>query len=99
MGSEQVDTAEFQFGLINQEGQKLSSVKGVHGSDFSFGDVQKINNDSFLDYLKGGCEIGLQIAIDFTGSNRPPHDHSSLHNMNMDKNQYYQAIKSVGEVL
>jgi len=39
MGSEQVDTAEFQFGLINQEGQKLTSVKGVHGSDFSFGDV------------------------------------------------------------
>lgn len=26
---------------------------------------------SFLDYLFGGCEIGVQIAIDYTMSNGP----------------------------
>jgi hypothetical protein len=27
---------------------------------------------SFLDYIFGGCEIGVQVAIDFTLSNGAP---------------------------
>jgi hypothetical protein len=32
-----------------------------------------------LDYIFGGCEIGLSIAIDFTLSNGAPEKHDSLH--------------------
>ena len=35
----------------------------------------------FLDYLRGGMQIALTIGIDFTGSNLPPNDAKSLHNV------------------
>lgn len=34
---------------------------------------------SFLDYITGGCEIGVHVAIDFTMSNGDPQNRSSLH--------------------
>lgn len=34
---------------------------------------------SFLDYIMGGCEINVQVAIDFTLSNKAVNDPSSLH--------------------
>ena len=55
---------------------------------------------SFLDYVFGGTEISLQIAIDFTASNGPPHSIHSLHYMgDSHKNQYLSAIRSVGAIL
>lgn len=33
----------------------------------------------FMDYLKGGCQLSLTVAIDFTGSNGHPDDSRSLH--------------------
>jgi len=55
---------------------------------------------SFLDYIFGGCEIGLSIAVDFTLSNGAPEKHDSLHYTgNIQKNEYYNAIKSVGSIL
>ena len=36
---------------------------------------------SFLDYIFGGCEIGLSIAIDFTLSNGDPQTQNSLHRL------------------
>jgi hypothetical protein len=56
--------------------------------------------NTFLNYIFGGCEINLAIAIDFTGSNGDPkNDPNSLHCNNLNRNQYYQALKSVGEIL
>ena len=54
---------------------------------------------SFLDFIFGGCEIGLQIAIDFTLSNGDPSKPESLHYLDMKKNEYLNAIKSVGNIL
>jgi hypothetical protein len=34
---------------------------------------------SFLDYISGGMQMGLVVAIDYTGSNGNPDDPSSLH--------------------
>jgi hypothetical protein len=34
---------------------------------------------SLIDYLKGGEQINLSIAIDFTGSNGDPQSSTSLH--------------------
>ena len=47
----------------------------------------------------GGCEIQLNIAIDFTLSNGHPSDRDSLHYLDMNRNEYLHAIKSVGEIL
>jgi hypothetical protein len=57
---------------------------------------------SFLEYVFGGCEIGLAIAIDFTGSNGNPAKRNSLHyygDPDMRSNEYLQAIQSVGNIL
>ncbi len=57
------------------------------------------NRHSFLEYVFGGCEIGLAIAIDFTLSNGRPDSPSSLHYLDMNKNEYLNAIRSVGNIL
>lgn len=54
---------------------------------------------SFLDYIFGGCNINLSIAIDFTLSNGNPNQRDSLHTRNFSNNQYYQAIQAVGGIL
>jgi len=33
----------------------------------------------FIDYIKGGMQLNLMIAIDFTSSNGEPDDEFSLH--------------------
>ena len=54
---------------------------------------------SFLEYVFGGCQVDLSFAIDFTLSNGDPRNPSSLHYLDMQRNQYLQAIKSVGNIL
>ena len=54
---------------------------------------------SFLEYVFGGCQIGLTVAIDFTLSNGAPSQPSSLHYLDMNRNEYLKAIKSVGNIL
>ena len=64
---------------------------------FDMINIQKQN--TFLDYVFGGCEIQLNIAIDFTGSNMHPSEKDSLHYLDMNKNEYLHAINAVGEIL
>ena len=47
---------------------------------------------SFLEYVFGGCEMDLSIAIDFTLSNGDPKQPNSLHFFDPQRNQYLQAI-------
>ena len=54
---------------------------------------------SFLEYIFGGCEVDLSIAIDFTLSNGDPRQSSSLHYFDPQRNQYLQAIQNVGNIL
>jgi hypothetical protein len=54
---------------------------------------------TFLEYVFGGCEIGLITAIDFTLSNGNPNSRDSLHYLDMARNEYLSAIKSVGNIL
>ena len=70
---------------------------------------------SILDFILGGCEIGLSIAIDFTGSNGRFEDPTSLHHIAdpsasyraarggpvacRPKNQYEKALQAVGTIL
>lgn len=55
---------------------------------------------TFLDYIIGGCEISLVIAIDFSASNGNPQERGTLHFWDsMDVNEYEMAIRAVGDIL
>ena len=56
---------------------------------------------TFLDYINKGVRIGLDIGIDFTGSNKPPEGEDSLHYYgNVDKkNPYERAILSCATIV
>jgi len=64
-----------------------------------FDNVQFHKRHTFLEYIFGGCEIQLSIAIDFTLSNGDPSDRDSLHYLDMSRNEYLNAIRSVGNIL
>ena len=63
--------------------------------------VNVVKMHSFIEFLRGGLEINLMVAIDFTGSNGDPKTPSSLHYINPDgsDNMYMKAIRSVGSIL
>lgn len=52
---------------------------------------------NFVDYISGGCELNVVVAIDFTGSNGDPRMPGTLHYMNPDgsTNDYEKAIFAV----
>lgn len=54
---------------------------------------------TFLEYIFGGCDIELSLAIDFTMSNGAIHDPKTLHSSDPRRNQYLQVMQSVGNVL
>ena len=55
---------------------------------------------NFLDYVYGGCEINLSVAIDFSSANLDPKDPNSLHRLqDQENNKYLQAIKSAVTIM
>jgi len=54
---------------------------------------------NFLDYIYGGCEINLSVAIDFSSSNGYRTDSKSLHSSDDIRNKYLQAIKSAVTIM
>ena len=59
-----------------------------------------MNRPTFIDYILGGCEISLSVAIDFTGSNGDPRTPGTLHHQaNGVKNDYEKAILAIGNIL
>ncbi|CAB9522457.1 Copine-6 [Seminavis robusta] len=55
----------------------------------------------FVDYLTGGLELQMCVAIDFTGSNGDPRKPGTLHYIHRDGslNDYEKAITAVGAVV
>jgi hypothetical protein len=87
------------FDLINPA--KRAKKKSYHNSGtITIRDVAYTKEDSFVDYLAGGTEISLMVAIDFTASNGDQRYQNSLHFVNpYEPNSYAKAILSVGEIL
>jgi len=52
-----------------------------------------------LDYIAGGTNINMVVAVDFTASNGPPTSTGSLHSLGVYPNQYEAAIAAVGNIL
>jgi hypothetical protein len=57
----------------------------------------------FIDYLTGGCQISLAVAIDFTASNGDPRQEGTPHYFHppasKEWNDYEKAIFAVGSIL
>jgi hypothetical protein len=85
---------EFTFAEL-KDGYLWNSAIGP----INFKNVTVESRFSFLDYVFGGCQISLSIAIDFTASNGYPRSKSSLHYFNPKTNPYLSAIQSIGGVL
>jgi hypothetical protein len=83
--------------LKSSQGNFASPIKNK--GNLALKNIKVERRHSFLEYVFGGCDIDLSIAIDFTLSNRPPNDPSSLHYFDPKKNQYLQVIQSVGGIL
>ena len=58
------------------------SVSIGEGNQLEFKDFEVKQRVTFLDYIMGGCEMNVQVAIDFTGSNGDPRYSNSLHYLN-----------------
>lgn len=55
---------------------------------------------SFLDYIAGGCDLNVVVAIDFTGSNGNPRNPGTLHHIDPNSiNPYEKAISAIVEIL
>lgn len=81
--------------------RKLTS-KGIYIGEIMFYEVKSDIKYTFLDYVFGGCELMLLVAVDFTKSNGDIKNPESLHYLapNDDKdNEYVEAIRAVGEIL
>jgi len=94
-----LDPKSREFSLVNPE--IVGKKKGyVDSGKLVVKESTIIPQYSFLDYLYGGCEISLILAIDFTASNQDPKNPQSLHYTAPNQyNQYQQAILSVGNIL
>lgn len=64
---------------------------------------QQQEKPEFVDYLSGGCQISLAVAIDFTASNGDPRQEGTPHYFHPPEskewNDYEKAIFAVGSIL
>lgn len=61
--------------------------------------VEVAKRYAFLDYIRGGMQMNLTVAIDFTGSNGNPSSPQSLHYIGTNSNSYEIAIRSCGNIV
>ena len=91
---------EFNFNIYEIENHKIFNVN-INGSPIQIISTSRLTkNYTFVDYLNAGIQIGLSVAIDFTGSNKDPNNSNSLHYINGNEpNQYEKAINSCGYIV
>jgi hypothetical protein len=54
----------------------------------------------FVDYVSGGCELNVVVAIDFTGSNGDPRKPGTLHYIDPNSfNDYEKAVNAIVSIL
>jgi hypothetical protein len=92
----EVDSNEFILTKKSDPGQTKN--RGI----LKLRNVSLKEEASFLDYIRGGTELHFAVAVDFTASNGPPHERSSLHFMdpsNSRPNSYEVAIRSISQII
>jgi len=73
--------AEMQLGiLLGYTGRVIKLIKeGFTIGELKVKECKRITQYTFLNYIYGGAEVSLIIAMDFTNSNKDPTDKRSLH--------------------
>ncbi|VDK51002.1 unnamed protein product [Anisakis simplex] len=93
-----VNKVDVTLPLIHEKKAKKSK-KYVDSGQLHFHKVYCWMDYSFLDFISAGTELEFTVAIDFTKSNLPTEDTSSLHHVDDDfANQYEIAIRSIAEI-
>ena len=54
---------------------------------------------NFVDYVSGGCELNVVVAVDLTGSNGDPRQPGTLHYLQGGMNDYEKAIHAIVSIL
>ena len=88
-----------EYELVNDV--KREDPLYVRSGVLSVASIQVEQCHSFLDFVRGGFDINLTVAIDFTKSNKPFDSEKSLHYRRSDNrtNEYMAAIQAVGAVM
>lgn len=98
-------------GLLDSRGAALNviepekqSTRGyVNSGTLTVSNAFVEPHPTFQQFIVGGCELSMVVAIDFTGSNGDPMSPSSLHYIDRSGtgrlNQYQHAILSVGRII
>ena len=72
-----------------KNGNRRCDIKGKRSSStLEIKKFEIVRSCNFLEYVFGGCQINLSVAIDFTLSNGPPTEYDSLHCNDPRRNQY-----------
>jgi len=97
---EHIKNGQVSWELVNEKKRK-GNKKYKNSGILSFNRFDLTRQYSFMDYLVGGTQMNLIVAIDYTASNGDPRSPNSLHylNPNGSLNQYAQVISSVGNIL
>jgi hypothetical protein len=98
---------ECQFTLNELKEQELRSFnltnpkKGAKNGALKLKQFAIHEKPDFLDYLRGGVQLSVILAVDFTGSNGDPSFPTSLHALKYDGslNEYQRAIQGVCDIL
>ena len=80
--------------------KKYSKVKQKHKPMLIVNKVVKLA--SLYDFLSGGCDFSLMVAVDYTGSNLQRDYNIDLHNIYTQRYQpspYQMAIRRIGNIL
>uniref|UniRef100_A0AC34RJE9 C2 domain-containing protein n=1 Tax=Panagrolaimus sp. JU765 TaxID=591449 RepID=A0AC34RJE9_9BILA len=93
-----INKLDVDLPLINEKKAKKSK-KYANSGVLHFDKVHLWHDYTFLDFVSGGTELDFTVAIDFTKSNLPMDDQSSLHHIDGENvNQYEIAIMAVAEI-
>jgi len=91
--------------LMNMQGQSVPlKLPGKSGKKRGKLDIRKSGLEkrhTFIEFLRGGMNMRLLLAIDFTGSNGHWLDHGTLHFRDKQRgtSQYMDAISEVGRIV
>lgn len=95
-----VGTSIIEFQKL-QQGSSYFKVEGMDALIFMESMVSAVKMNYF-EYLMGGMCMNVSVAIDFTGSNRPVNDPSSLHyydTSQKNQNQYQKAMEHLVSII
>lgn len=105
VGSCEVVKASIIGGTVNQKQEKSKGPTSPSGGKQQPrpSEIPAADKPEFIDYLTGGCQISLAVAIDFTASNGDPRQEGTPHYFHppasKEWNDYEKAIFAVGSIL